>query len=90
MRRIAVTALADGWKVTVDGVANDMVFRSGRQAERAARKLADRLARAGLESEIRLYLKDGSLAAKFICPAAPPPAIRRDAARPAARVLAPA
>lgn len=78
MRRIAVTALSDGWKVTVDDIANDMVFRSGREAERAARKLADRLARAGVESEIRLHLKDGTLAGKFVCPAAPP-AIGRDA-----------
>jgi hypothetical protein len=49
-----------------------MVFRSGREAERAARKLADRLARAGVESEIRLHLKDGTLAAKVVCPAAAP------------------
>jgi len=70
MRRIAVTALSDGWKVTIDDIANDMVFRSGRDAERAARRLAARLARAGVQSEIRLHLKDGSLAAKFLCPAA--------------------
>ncbi|CAN7567590.1 hypothetical protein LJR219_004115 [Phenylobacterium sp. LjRoot219] len=69
MRRIAVTALSDGWKVTIDDIANDMIFRSGRQAERAARKLADRLARAGMESEIQLHLRDGSLAAKFVSPA---------------------
>ena len=71
MRRIAVTALADGWKLTVDDVDNDMVFRSGREAERTARRLADRLARAGLWSEIRLHLKDGSLAARFLRPADP-------------------
>lgn len=71
MRRIAVTALPDGWKLSIDHVDNDMVFRSGRDAERAARRLADRLARAGVWSEIRLHLKDGSLAARFLCPAAP-------------------
>lgn len=69
MRRIAVTALSDGWRVSLDDVANDMVFRSGREAERAARKLAARLARAGVTCEIRLHLKDGALAAKFLCPA---------------------
>jgi len=71
MRRILVTALSDGWKVTLDDIDNDMVFRSGREAERTARRLADRLARAGVDSEIHLHLKDGSLAAKFLSPAAP-------------------
>lgn len=69
MRQIAVTFLPDGWKVTVDDVDNDMIFRSGREAERAARSLADRLARAGLWSEIRLHLRDGSLGGRFLRPA---------------------
>lgn len=69
MRVIAVTALPDGWKLTIDNVSNDMVFRSGREAERAARRLADRLARAGIWSEIQLYLKYGSLAARLLSPA---------------------
>ena len=73
MKRIAVTALPDGWKLTVDDVGNDMVFRSGRDAERAARRLAHSLARAGEWSEIRLHLKDGSLAARFVSPAAHAP-----------------
>ena len=68
MRQIAVTALPDGWKISIDNIANDMVFRSGREAERAARRLADRLARAGVWTEIRLHLKDGSLAARFLSP----------------------
>jgi hypothetical protein len=72
MRRIAVTALPDGWKLTVDNIGNDMVFRSGREAERAARKLADRLARAGVWSEIRVHLKDGTLAARFLSPGRSP------------------
>lgn len=69
MRRIVVSALPVGWKLTVDGVDNDMVFRSGRDAESAARRLADRLARAGLWSESQLRLKDGSLAARLLRPA---------------------
>ena len=68
MRVIAVTALPDGWKLTIDNVSNDMIFRSGREAERAARRLADRLARAGIWSEVRLHLKDGGLAARFLIP----------------------
>ena len=78
MRRIAVTALPDGWKLTIDDIANDMVFRSGRAAERAARRLADRLARAGVWSEIRLHLKDGSLAARFVSPGRLPGPPRAD------------
>lgn len=72
MRVIAVTALPDGWRVTVDGFINDMVFRSGREAERAARRLADRFSRGGVGSELRLHLKDGSLAGRFLCPAREP------------------
>lgn len=88
MRRIAVTALVDGWKVTIDDIANDRIFRSGREAERAARKLAHRLAAAGEESEIRLHLRDGTLAARFISPPIAPPAIR-DSARAGALAEAP-
>ena len=83
MRRIAVTALPDGWKLTIDDIANDMVFRSGREAERAARRLADRLERAGVWSDIGLHLKDGSLAARFVSPGQP-----RDAPRAARADLA--
>ena len=74
MRRIAVTAVADGWQLTIDGISNPMMFRSGREAEKAARRLADRLARAGEASEIRLYLKDGSLGGRFLSPARAPAA----------------
>jgi len=74
MRQIAVSALPDGWKLTIDEIANDMIFRSGRDAERAARRLADRLARAGMWSEIRLHLRDGTLAARFVSPGRQAPA----------------
>ena len=88
MKRIAVTALPDGWKLTVDDVDNDMVFRSGRDAERAARRLAGRLARAGVWSEIRLHLRDGSLAARFVSPAGAPAPADGQAARDAALTAA--
>lgn len=88
MRRIAVTALSDGWKVTVDDIANDMVFRSGREAERAARKLAARLAGVGVQSEIRLHLRDGTLAAKFLCPATIERSVRGGVDRPTTRACA--
>jgi len=84
MRRIAVTALPDGWKLTVDDIANDMIFRSGREAERAARRLADRLARAGVCSEIRVHIKDGTLAARFLSPARGSDPAKADVLDPAA------
>lgn len=88
MRQIAVTALPDGWTLTVDDVANDMIFHSGREAERAARRLADRLARAGVWSEIRLHLKDGSLAARFVSPGRGSSPAQADVLDPAAAVAA--
>ena len=44
MRLIEVAPLSDGWRVRVDRVANDMVFRSGRLAEDEAHELAPELA----------------------------------------------
>lgn len=71
MRLINVAPLGEGWRVSLDGLANDMVFRSGRLAEAAARRLALRLARAGAPAEIRIHLRDHSLAGRFACPALP-------------------
>lgn len=89
MRRISVSAVGEGWRLTVDGLDNDMLFRSGAEAERAARGLADRLADAGDWSEIRLHLKDGSLAARFLSLGrAPAPAVAKEAG--AAATLHPA
>jgi hypothetical protein len=87
MRRIVVTALPDGWKLSIDDIANDMIFHSGAEAERAARRLADRLARAGVWSEIRLHLKDGALGARFVCPGRGPHA-PAEARAPTAATLA--
>lgn len=71
MRIIEVRPLGDGWAVTVDGAVGEMVFVAGSAAEFAARRLARRLAGAGAASELRIRLKDGSLAARIISPAAP-------------------
>ena len=43
------------------------IFRSGRAAEKAARAMGERLARAGDTSEISIFLRDGSRAAHFVC-----------------------
>jgi hypothetical protein len=71
MRRIEVAPLSDGWRVTVDGLANDMAFSSGREAEAAARRLAARLGSAGEPSELRIRLRDQTLAARQVWPAIP-------------------
>lgn len=71
MRLIEVAPFSDGWRIRVDCVANDMVFRSGGRAEAAARRLAERLGRAGQTSELQIRLRDDSLAASQVWPAAP-------------------
>lgn len=70
MHLIEVAPFSDGWRVHVDRVAHDMVFRSGGRAEAAARRLAERLGRAGQMSELRIRLRDDSLAASQVWPAA--------------------
>lgn len=68
MRIIDVTPLADGWAVQSDQFDNHLVFSSGRAAEQAALRLADRLARAGMPSEIRIHLRDGALGGCYFRP----------------------
>jgi hypothetical protein len=65
---LTVAPLAEGWRLSVDELANDMVFKSGRAAEGAARRLALRLSRAGIPAEVRIQLRDHSTAARFVCP----------------------
>ena len=72
MRLLTVAPLADGWRLSVDGVCNDMVFASGRAAEAAARRLALRLSRAGMPTEVRIRLRDNSIGARLVCQAARP------------------
>ena len=68
MRTIEVRPLAEGWRVAVAQVVNDMVFKSGRDAEDAARRLAERLGHCGEGSEIRIFLRDGSPSVRFLSP----------------------
>jgi hypothetical protein len=64
---IYVEPLADGWAVRHGSVENPQVFTSGAKAEDAARSLGARLAQAGSPSEIRVMLRDGTMAGKFAC-----------------------
>jgi hypothetical protein len=65
---IYVEPLAEGWAVRHQSVENPQVFVSGAKAEEAARSLGSRLSQAGAPSEIRVILRDGTLAGRFACP----------------------
>jgi hypothetical protein len=62
---ICVAPLGDDWLVRVSGVADDSVYTGGGMAEAAARDLASRVAREGRSAELKIYLRDGSLAGTF-------------------------
>lgn len=67
MDSVIVEPLQTGWAVRATGLANDLVFASGRAAERCARQLAECFARAGREAELQLRLRGGARAARFLC-----------------------
>jgi hypothetical protein len=63
-------SVGDGWMLQVDGVQNSQHFRTGAQAEMAARALAGRLSDVGQGSEIVIFLRDGTVAGRFVGPPA--------------------
>jgi hypothetical protein len=65
-RIISVQPFGDGWSVRSDAFDSEMMFLSGAKAEAAARRLADKLAKGGESSEIRIFLRDGQLAGSFV------------------------
>jgi|SRR6478672_1080245 len=67
MEKILVKPLGDGWAVETPSTDNPMVFRSGRAAEDAGKRLARRLAKAGATSELELRLRSGVCAGRFLC-----------------------
>jgi len=71
MQVIEIAPLDWGWRVSVGALAGDMVFARGGAAESSARRLAARLAESGVPSELRIRLRDGSLAARLVWPAQP-------------------
>jgi hypothetical protein len=72
VRVIVVEPFAHGWAVTQPSIDNSQVFASGAMAEDAAVRLGARLAEAGHAAEVRVYLRDGALAGRFVCPAPQP------------------
>jgi hypothetical protein len=71
VREITVIPAEGGWAVRSDGFVGDMMFLSGAKAERAAQRLADAMARSGESAEIRILLRDGAVAGRFLRPAEP-------------------
>jgi hypothetical protein len=66
---IAVKPIGDGWSVRTDAFKSEMMFLSGAKAEAAARRLARTLSDNGQASCIRIFLRNGELAAEFSVPA---------------------
>jgi hypothetical protein len=92
-RTISVAPVEDGWAVRA-GAEPPMNYPNGAEAERAARRLAERLATKGDPVRIDVHLRDGSLGGRFLVP----PAVRETSPEPvvwftppsAQRALAPA
>ncbi len=63
---ITITAAQAGWRVQGDTVEQGMMFLSGAEAENAACQLAQRYADAGQATEIEVFLKDGTLAGRYV------------------------
>jgi hypothetical protein len=67
VEEISVTPAGDGWTVRHAGAIEPTVFRSGAKAEDAARRLAQAMAEAGHHAEIKIILRDGVVAGRFVC-----------------------
>jgi hypothetical protein len=64
---ITVSPIPGGWRVACEGRVQDQLFQGGACAEAAARQLGGAIASSGGAVEIRIFLRDGSLAGRFIC-----------------------
>jgi hypothetical protein len=63
---IIVEPSADGWAVKSAHFANEMFFKSGENAEAAARELGTKMARANRAVVIEIFLRDGSLGGRYV------------------------
>jgi hypothetical protein len=76
MELITVKPALGGWLVACEGRTHSQAFQSGATAEAAARQLGEAIARGGRPAEIRIFLRDGSLAGRFACAPSGSPARR--------------
>jgi hypothetical protein len=74
---ITVAPSHGAWVVGRGATTKPQTFRSGATAEAAARQMGDAIARGGQSAEIQIFLRDGRMAERFVCPAVDPPARQR-------------
>ena len=63
---IIVAPSAEGWAVKSASFDNEMFFRSGENAEAAARELGMKMARANTGVVIEIFLRDGALGGRYV------------------------
>jgi hypothetical protein len=68
MQTISVVPADGGWAVRCEAIANPLMFTSGARAERAAGRLAQALAQRGEAVAIKVHMRNGEPAGRYICP----------------------
>ena len=66
---ITVAPSRGAWTVGQWAENSPQTFRSGATAQAAARQLGDAIARGGKPAEVRILMRDGSVAKRFLYPA---------------------
>ncbi|WP_343699659.1 hypothetical protein [Caulobacter sp.] len=69
--RVFVEPIDQGWAVRACQVENGMFYRTGAEAEAAARDLCQRLADAGEPAVLEIKLRGGARAGRFLFPPDP-------------------
>lgn len=64
--KISVVPVGNGWAIRSSSFENEMLFVAGAKAEAAARNLARRYAARGNAAEVAIFLRDGSVAGRFL------------------------
>ena len=70
MQTLSVRPFEGSWSLTADFFDNEMLFASGQRAEDAARTLGRKVADTGEPVQIEIWIRDGTLAGRFVCPPA--------------------
>ena len=68
VQTITVAPSAKGWAVKAEAFDSEMFFRSGACAEAAARSLGTKIATTGAPVQIQIFLRDGTLGGRYVCP----------------------
>lgn len=70
MTVLEIQPMPMGWSLSISGVPNAMLFRSGAAAEAAARRLGWQLSTHGEPAKLIVRLRDGSTGGRFVFPPA--------------------